>query len=340
MKNHTNLSLVFTLLILGFVLAPGWTELEANPNPTTRKLNHDTGGWDVLDFKISPNGVWVVYHTDDYGGSGLEALYSVPADGSAPPEMLYAQTSGAALAMHEYRISGNNSRVVYWGDTQTDGVNELFSIPINGSGGAVKLNDNLNGWDVLDFQISPNGQWVVYHTDDYGGSGLEALYSVPTDRSFPPALLYAQTSGAALAMQDFKISGDSSRVVYRGDTQINGVEELFSIPINGAGSTIKLNHNLNGWDVLDFEVSRDGQWVVYHTDDFGGSGLEALYSVPTDASAPEEMLYAQTSGARLECPNTESPPTAPAWSTTETPSPMVSTSSSASPSMAADRRSS
>ncbi|MEE4270114.1 MAG: hypothetical protein V2I67_00465 [Thermoanaerobaculales bacterium] len=285
----------FLIISCGLVLGP-CSFSEADPIATERKLNHDLDGWSVLDFIVSSNGQWVVFRTDDYG-SGLEALYSVPADGSAPPTMLYYQAFGAALGIHEYRITADSARVIYHGDTQTDGVDELFSIRMNGVGGAVKLNDNLGGWSVLDFELSADGQWVVYRTDDWG-SGLNALYSVPANRSFPPAMLYAQTSGAALGIHEYRITGDSSRVVYRGDTQTNGVDELFSILINGSAGAAKLNHDLGGWSVLDFEVSPNGQRVVFRTDDWG-SGLNALYSVPADDSAPPTTLYYQAFGAAL-----------------------------------------
>ncbi len=96
---------------------------------------------------------------------------------------------------------------------------------------AIKLNDNTGGWDVLDFELSPDGNSVAYMADDYANSGLEALYAVPADRSSVPATLYAQTSGAALGIHEYRFTGDSARVVYRGDTETDGVSELFSVDL-------------------------------------------------------------------------------------------------------------
>ncbi len=263
---------------------------------TAVKLNHDLDGWAVLEFQISNDGSRVVYRTDDYG-SGLEALYSVPANGSAAPVMIAAQTGGAPLAFDEYAITPDSSRIVWRGDLITNGVHELFSRPINGSSSAVKINHSLGGWAVHEFQISNDGSRVVYRTDDYG-SGLEALYSVPTDGSLSPVMIAAQTGGATRSFSEYAISPDSARIVWRGDLQTDGVIELFSRPINGIGTPVKLSHSLNGWAVLEFQISNDGSRVVYRTDDYG-SGLGALYSVPTNGSTVPVTLAVQSGGAAL-----------------------------------------
>ena len=131
MNNHRIHSPASALIIACMALTlVWWPPLEANPNATISKLNHDLAGWDVLDFQISPDGEWVVFHTDDYAHSGLEALYSVPASAGASPEILYAQTAGAALGVHEYRIAGDSTRMVIRGDIETDGVVELFSLDL------------------------------------------------------------------------------------------------------------------------------------------------------------------------------------------------------------------
>ena len=64
----------------------------------------------------------------------------------------------------------------------------------------------------------------------------------------------------------FKISPDSSRVVYRADQQTNDVIELYSVPLVG-GSETKLNGALvSGGEVFDFQISPDSSRVVYKAD--------------------------------------------------------------------------
>ena len=53
-------------------------------------------------------------------------------------------------------------------------------------------------------------------------------------------------------IKDFAISGDNNWVVYRADQETNGVLELYSRPIAGSGSPIKMNETL-----ADFEAPQD-----------------------------------------------------------------------------------
>ncbi len=297
MKIHRFFTVTTIAIIACMGFAPAWADGADGSRSIGACLNHDLDGWDVLDFEISADGAWVVYRTDDYAHSGLQAIYSVPVDRSAAPVTLFAQTAGAALGFHDYQITADSTRVVVYGDLDTDGEDELYSRAIDGGGGSVKLNDPLGGWSVLDFELSADGAWVVYRTNDYG-SGLDAIYSVPADRHTAPVTLFEQTGGAALGFHDYRITADSARVVVYGDLDTNDVEELYSRRIDGSGGSVKLNHDLDGWSVLDFELSADGGWVVYRADDYG-SGLDAIYSVPADRLWAPEILFQQTGGAAL-----------------------------------------
>ena len=84
-----------------------------------------------------------------------------------------------------FQISPDGSRVVYNADQDTDGDNELYSVPIGG-GTVTKLNSTLvTDGDVLGgFQISPDGSRVVYRadqdTDDVFELYVEQALSIPT----------------------------------------------------------------------------------------------------------------------------------------------------------------
>jgi hypothetical protein len=263
---------------------------------TAVKLNHSLGGWAVLEHQISADGLWVVYRANDYG-SGLEALYSVPSDGSTLANMLVYQNGGAVHAIEEYRIDHQSQRVFWRGDLETDGVFELFSRAIDARTEATKLSHDLGGWSVLDFEVSNDASVVVYRADDFGAGGLDALYSASAQGLWGPIVLAQQTGGAAKAIHEYDITPDSRRVVWRGDLETDGVDELFSRSLYLLGDVVKLNHDLGAWSVLDFQTSTDGTFVVYHSDDYGNSGLEALYMVPAAGGTQPEMLVAQTHGA-------------------------------------------
>ena len=72
--------------------------------------------------------------------------------------------------IREIKISPDGSRVVYLADEDTEGVNEIYSVPIGG-GAATRLNGPLvAGGRVSSFVISPDSNTVVYSAEDVGGS--------------------------------------------------------------------------------------------------------------------------------------------------------------------------
>jgi len=66
---------------------------------------------------------------------------------------------------------------------------------------------------------------------------------------------------------DFRISPDSSRVVYVADQETDGTFELYSVPISGpSGSGIKISQPMTGGAEVDewnFEITPDSSRVVY-----------------------------------------------------------------------------
>src|SRR5262245_63201804 len=83
---------------------------------------------------------------------------------------------------------------------------------------------------------------------------------------------------------DFLISGDSAYAVYRADQNANGLLELFSRPLDGSGTAVKLNTTLpSSADVNNFLISPDGARVVYNADQ-DAANVNELYSRAIDGS--------------------------------------------------------
>ena len=82
------------------------------------------------------------------------------------------------------------------------------------------------------------------------------------------------------SVQDARISPDGIWVVYAADQNVIGEVELFSAPFKGGGPSLQLSPRIPGYEFVDVEswqISPDGQRVVYVTDDH--------YSVPIDRRA-------------------------------------------------------
>ncbi len=84
---------------------------------------------------------------------------------------------------------------------------------------------------------------------------------------------------------DLRISPDGARAVYLANQDSASAVELYSVLLDGSGTSVKLNGPLaEGRELAYFQISPDGQRVVYRAVQEGRVGYE-LYSVPIDASA-------------------------------------------------------
>jgi len=82
-------------------------------------------------------------------------------------------------------LSPDGAWVVFTADIETDGITELYSVPVVG-GEPVKISGAMveNG-KVNSFKISPDSQWVVYLADQDIDQVVE-LYCAPIDGSALP----------------------------------------------------------------------------------------------------------------------------------------------------------
>jgi Tol biopolymer transport system component len=257
---------------------------------STVKLNGSLpAAGDVGTYAISPDGRYAVYQADQ-DTEGVVELYSVFLWGGAPVRLNPSLPAGRNVT--GWKISPDSSRVVYLADRDTDEVFELYSVPLSGpASDGVKLNRPLvekGGvfWgDVSQFLISPDSSRVVYLADQDINTANE-LYSVPLAGPASDGVKLNRPLGLTRDVEQFRISPDSSRVVYRADQETYHVPELYSVPLVGPAEVgVKLNKSLvlNGV-VSGFEISPDSSRVVYRADQDSDEVFE-LYSVPVGGPA-------------------------------------------------------
>jgi len=245
-------------------------------------------------FEISPDSRRVVFRGTD--GSGDAALYSVAIDAGRNRPHLARRPSRGPVRLTPFplpgdhvwslEISANSRRVVY---QVFGGLQEIYSVPIDGSAKPVRLNSSLAGRVATGrFDVSPDGTRVVYVADQ-DQFGRYELYSVPIDASASPVKL----NGPLVAGGDvlfynpgFEISADGTRAVYRADQEIDGIDELYGVPIDGSSAPIKLSAPLvAGEQLSEFHICPDGSRVLYRTD-ANCYRTVALRSAPIDGSSP------------------------------------------------------
>jgi Tol biopolymer transport system component len=240
-------------------------------------------GRNVTSFQISPDSSRVVYNADQQTDNIFE-LYSVPIGGPASAGI---KLNGALIALGnvvDFKISPDSSQVIYFADQQTDEIFELYSVPLGGpAADGIKLNVEVGALGNIDgfFLITPDSSRVIYqaHQQNVVINDYE-LYSVPLKGPATAAIIINGALGPFRKVFDFKISPDSSRVVYQVDQETPNVLELYSVPIKGpAAAGIKLNGPLvPGGNVIGFNISPDSSRVVYTADQEKDNAFE-IYSV-------------------------------------------------------------
>jgi len=227
-------------------------------------------------FAISPDGARVVYVADQETDQVFE-LFSAPVDGRSPAVKLNGPlvaggdvlgASGTPL----FAIAPDAKRVVYVADERTDGRLELFSAPLDGSSGALRLSGGmLVGGGT--FRIDATSSRVVYRARATLQAPFE-LFSAPLDGSQPPARLNDDLAGGEV--QAFRLSPNGRWVAYTADHADDDVYQLFAVPIEGGAPPEKLNGPLvaggsvvwNRYDGLQslFEFHPDSTRVYYVAD--------------------------------------------------------------------------
>ncbi len=122
------------------------------------------------------------------------------------------------------------------------------------------------------------------------GPGLAAEPPAPIKLSGP------LVTGGNVTSRQF--SPDGQWVVYRADQDIDGVTELFSVPVGG-GTPVKLNDPLlAGADVNTFTISPDSSTVIY-TADQDTVGADELFAVPIAGGTATRLNDPLVSGGRV-----------------------------------------
>jgi Tol biopolymer transport system component len=256
----------------------------------------------ILGFELTPDGQRVVYLQSD-------RLYVVPVDGSLAPYPL-DPFDRALRAKGQFRVNPNGLSVVYvaalsGGDTRA----RLFHLSLDGSTNPKHLSGTFQSQGNLSFlpdsgrfQLSPDGSRVVYW-GDLVVDGRTDLYSSPVEGSTGRLTLVTPGVPDSTLRDDFRISPDSTRLVYRADSDVVNRVELFSVRLDGVGGVVKLSPTLAPRRDVHPSLSftPDGSQVIYVSDQDadirGPAGMSSrsrpaleLYRVPIDGSGPSVRL--------------------------------------------------
>lgn len=209
----------------------------------------------------------------------------------AGPQIRVTKLSGTMPdfgSVGSFRISPDGLHAIYRADQEIDERYDFYSVALAGTV-PVRIAQGLE--DSAQPMISPDGRIVVY--DKISESGQALLFSVPISGPETAAISLGVASDLGLVV--YRISGDSTWVVYQKPVSPDMHNELYSVPIRGpASATVQLGGpaTIPG-NVGSFAISPDGAWVIFSNRLPGQDELTELYSVPIGGPATSAIRLNQ-----------------------------------------------
>lgn len=235
---------------------------------------------------------------------------------NAPPAPVPASRIGEAL------FSPDEARVVFAADLDHDLWWNVYSVPVDGSLEALRLDGDgaRSSSSDLSLAVTADSRRVVW-LGDGNVRGVRELFSAPIDGSESSERLHAALPGD-MDVVDFALSPDATRVAFvvESPTQqillvnevagggsadvlglfqklkpsagleidasstrvVYGAKHLYSVPLDGSSAPVILSNSI-GIQVEFVQLTPDGSRAYYGLN--GGAGRQ-LYSAPLDGSAP------------------------------------------------------
>lgn len=222
---------------------PDWDQLYAVPAGGGAPVAITQPGDGDIDgglFAVTPDGQSVVFAPDNPirtpsdRGDSRPKLFSVPATGGATTEIAFSKPSHQFTIGAKLDVTPDGQSILFIGDYETPGKNELYSLPIGG-GTPTRVSADLPfAGDVTTFEISPDGASVAYIAGQNTSANFE-LFLAPIGGgssariNVPAAVNSGFFDLSAGAQGQIQFSPDSSRVFYLGDLDIDTVEDIYVV---------------------------------------------------------------------------------------------------------------
>jgi Tol biopolymer transport system component len=244
----------------------------------------DPGG-NVVDFKVSPDGLFVAYVADQ----AKDELFVVPVDKSASESaqkisgtpMAGGGLKKIAAAQYAFAWAPDSSRIAYLADQNTAGVVELFSNTPDGTDQTTVRLSVLSGIDrdVEDFAWSPdfnNSRKIAYRADQENNDVIELYTTLPAASA---SLKISTGLAPGSNVTAFKWAPNAEMIAFLAD-KINDEFKLYTTSPNNNANILVSGSLAATSDVKTFKWSPNSVRLAY-VNQLSASGFQ-LFTTQRD----------------------------------------------------------
>ncbi len=200
------------------------------------RLNTPLAGTQIADsVNVGPDSATVLYEADQ-SVPGTVELYRVAIGGGAPATLHSLVVPYDAGYFQDRGTPVLGRRAVY---PVLGTAADLYSVPFDGSGAFVRLNDLLAAGQTVHsaFLPSPTARLLAYGVGSTSaGAATPRIHAVPVRRDLAPEAL--NTVAGTLGVLDYAIATGETRAVYLQDQDTSGKPELYSRDLDSDADTV------------------------------------------------------------------------------------------------------
>ena len=230
-------------------------------------------GGDVVDFKVSPNGILAAYVADQSTDQVFE-LYVVPVDKAAGESAVkisgffMAGNGIEELSPGEYAFAWapDSSWIAYLADQRIAGVVELFSNQHDGNSATTRRLSNL---PTLEFKWAPDSSLIAYKAGPTVNDGVN-LYTTTVDQLFSQQITSGLPPGrqaSEFAWSPVVIPPDTFRIAFIADKTSQGLFQLWTTSPNDSNNVLVSGNLILSSEVVTFAWAPDSSRISYIADD-------------------------------------------------------------------------
>jgi hypothetical protein len=267
--------------------------LDGSAAPVKLSKAIEPGGFpsSVMSFSIAPNSQYVVY--DALDGAETVNLYRVPIGGGVAVGLTSFVPAGQGDFRGAYLswFSSDASQIAFGAWGEPSGKCSVYRVSSQGGNSTRTLGPSSRG--ILTKRTADESRSVTRMLQSDAAGDAFNLFSATSADGSPPTRLFdaiARRDTQNLGPYDFRLTDDSSRVVFASDRDVAGRFELYSNSTVG-GQLAKLSGRMTGDMRVDpsaYQLTRDSKHVVFRKTR-GSGDLFELYSARTSGGLPTKL---------------------------------------------------